>query len=43
MFMVAYGARRWVVGHEQGWRRAAAYGIGSVSAFWVIQRVAVFF
>jgi hydrogenase/urease accessory protein HupE len=43
MFTLAYGARRWLVVHEQGWRRAAAYGIGSVSAFWVIQRVAAFF
>jgi hydrogenase/urease accessory protein HupE len=27
----------------QRWRYAAAYGIGSVSAFWVMQRVAAFF
>ena len=43
MFVVAYGAQRWIVVPTQGWRRAAAYGIGSVSAFWVIQRVAAFF
>lgn len=27
----------------QRWRTAAAYGIGAVSAFWVMQRVAAFF
>src|SRR5262249_54433287 len=43
VLILAGGARRWLVGHEQGWRQAAAYGIGSVAAFWVIQRVAAFF
>jgi hypothetical protein len=26
-----------------GWQRAAAYGIGSVAAFWVVQRTVAIF
>jgi hydrogenase/urease accessory protein HupE len=33
---------RFAVPQPAGWRKAAAYAIGSVSAFWVLQRVAAF-
>jgi len=33
---------RWAAFAPRGWRRAAAYGIGSVSAFWVWERLAAF-
>jgi hydrogenase/urease accessory protein HupE len=42
-FCLAYGTRRWFTAPRWKWRRATAYGIGSLSAFWVIQRVTAFF
>jgi hydrogenase/urease accessory protein HupE len=43
MLLVAYGVRRWRSAYAPGWRQAVVYGIGSLSAFWVIERVAAFF
>jgi hypothetical protein len=35
--------RRSAVRVPPGWQRAAAYGIGSVAAFWVVQRTVAIF
>jgi len=43
LLMIASVMKKWVSTSPQRWRSAAAYGIGSVSAFWVVQRVAAFF
>jgi hypothetical protein len=43
LIMIASATQRWIPASSQRWRTAAAYGIGSVSAFWVVQRVAAFF
>lgn len=43
LLMLTFAAQRWTPASLQRWRIAAAYGIGSVSAFWVVQRVAGFF
>lgn len=43
MLGLAHGARRWFITPRSEWRQVAAYGIGSIAAFWTIQRVAAFF
>jgi hydrogenase/urease accessory protein HupE len=43
LLITAAVLQRWELTSPQRWRSAAAYGIGSVSAFWVMQRVAAFF
>jgi hypothetical protein len=43
LLTIVSAARKWMPTPPQRWRDAAAYGIGSVSAFWVMQRVAAFF
>jgi hydrogenase/urease accessory protein HupE len=43
LLITAAVLQRWELPSPQRWRAAAAYGIGSVSAFWVMQRVAAFF
>lgn len=41
--LLAQGLTRWTALHAGGWRQAAAYGIGSLAAFWAIERVVAFF
>jgi hydrogenase/urease accessory protein HupE len=43
LLLIAAVLHKWDLISQQRWRSAAAYGIGSVSAFWVMQRVAAFF
>jgi len=43
LLMITSVLQRWSPTSPQRWRSAAAYGIGSVSAFWAMQRVAAFF
>jgi hydrogenase/urease accessory protein HupE len=48
LFIAAVFGAGWLVRSTdlrvpEGWRRAAAYGIGSVAAFWVVQRTVAIF
>ena len=43
VFGVGWLVRTSAVPVPQGWQRAAAYGIGSVAAFWVVQRTVAIF
>jgi hydrogenase/urease accessory protein HupE len=43
VFGLGWLVRRSAVRVPRGWQRAAAYGIGSVAAFWVVQRTVAIF
>ena len=40
---IGWSVRRAAIRAPAWWPRAAAYGIGSVAAFWVVQRTAAIF